>query len=1303
MGQGVGQNFGTAGGPPPFPPQPYRAPTPTEPTLAYGASSAAGASIPTPTPVTHMPESSGGFVPPREPVEARMDRHEGRSRLMHGLLWLAVLLLLIFLGRSIYEQRQLKNQGELLRQAYESQGLDITQLGGGSTTTVGEDGTVFGQPIAEITGPDGVTYFCPAGPKGDKGDLGDQGPSGAGSTLAGPAGAPGTSGSTGATGPRGTTGAAGPAGSAGATGPQGPQGPAGVPDMDQTYNNFGATPAIVTIDSAELQGSLVFNLSSVGSTPDFIIQDDGAEFAVFDDVGDVSFANNLWVGSTAKPDTLANAGFDLNGDDLFVADELGVEGTIFTDSGVTVGASTTYADGSISTTAATGDLSITAAAGGVGAGDVTITAADDIMLNSGGGLASEILGVGLLNMTNAGANSPIVRLSEALGTGEAVNLVTGDDDPSASAVPSDAGSLYLRDAAGADGGQLWLKTGDAAAGWSQIATTTGSGATDLDEAYNNFGAAATEINVDNAELQPANLTIDLQGTNDFVVQEGDVTFATFDDGGDVILSNNLGVGAAASAETLEVGFTPNGDDLFVADTLGVEGIIYSDVGMNVIGAAGATSTRYENGLLQRNNADLLIATAGTGDINLVSVGEITINPFGDSDATVGGHLVVERSTADTPMITMTNIGGGESSSFLVGTTNPSALGGVAADVGSLYHRDNAGAGELYLKTGAADTAWTQIATTSGSASLNMDDTYNNFSLADPAIVTIDGAETQGNLRFNLSDTEDFVIQDGGTAFATFADDGTLTLDSGTVAATTFTINQDNVGDNAMDIIGTGNVGHLLNITNPATGGGSSININDTSGNVAIQVTGGGLRVDDAGVFANNTNVGGTAVTARTTDNNSIGVQADWEGSTIAAGLGPILITSESDALTLSGSTAARRAALFTVESNTSGTNAYNFAAFNSDVDGDGAGADAEWRVAGDGETFSEVAFNSGGADFAEYFTTSNTDLVAGEIVSVDVKANSSVKRAASGDTPLGVVSTDPGFIGNNQFSVTESEQPTQNVLIGLVGQVPVMVTDENGAIRVGDYITTASVAGKGRRANQGESVVGVALSTPDAQGRIKILLSQQAGGLEVSAQPAEAPQTSEQNISTPAVLPSTGAFQDLTVINSFVAEKIDVLTNVDVHGELKAGSLVVNGQATFKGAVRFDDHVSVGGDTAGSATIAAGKTSVRVTFAVPYSDAPRVLVTPRSFGPNFVTETITTEGFLISLEKPATSDMSFDWFAVQSSGQLPTEPTVSEPSDAPDTVDQSQTPTEAPTETGDDQEQDSGDGLMSWLLGFISR
>ena len=53
-------------------------------------------------------------------------------------------------------------------------------------------------------------------------------------------------------------------------------------------------------------------------------------------------------------------------------------------------------------------------------------------------------------------------------------------------------------------------------------------------------------------------------------------------------------------------------------------------------------------------------------------------------------------------------GGGLDFRHLVGTADPSAGAGIPANILSTYRRDNAGTGELWFKTGAADTDWTQV-------------------------------------------------------------------------------------------------------------------------------------------------------------------------------------------------------------------------------------------------------------------------------------------------------------------------------------------------------------------------------------------------------------------------------------------------------------------------------------------------------------------------------------------------------------------------------------------------------------------
>ncbi len=77
-----------------------------------------------------------------------------------------------------------------------------------------------------------------------------------------------------------------------------------------------------------------------------------------DTEGTVQIGGNLLAGaSTSSIESITNSGFTIDGDDLFVAGSAGIASFIYTNAGLTVGASTTYADGSITLSSGT-DLNI---------------------------------------------------------------------------------------------------------------------------------------------------------------------------------------------------------------------------------------------------------------------------------------------------------------------------------------------------------------------------------------------------------------------------------------------------------------------------------------------------------------------------------------------------------------------------------------------------------------------------------------------------------------------------------------------------------------------------------------------------------------------------------------------------------------------------------------------------------------------------------------------------------------------------------------------------------------------------------
>ncbi len=176
-----------------------------------------------------------------------------------------------------------------------------------------------------------------------------------------------------------------------------------------------------------------------------------------------------------------------------------------------------------------------------------------------------------------------------------------------------------------------------------------------------------------------------------------------------------------------------------------------------------------------------------------------------------------------------------------------------------------------------------------------------------------------------------------------------------------------------------------------------------------------------------------------------------------------------------------------------------------------------FRVSASGAVYSDSRYNSNGADYAEWFKDSGQWLVAsgqsaaplepGEVVCIDTTQNNAVKRCENSADPnvMGIVSTNPAFVGN-VISGAEGIIPPGYALIGLIGQVPAKPTLENGPIRPGDSVTSATEPGFIRKAKAGESTVGVALegfdgstslTTGGSQKSINILISRKNQSLTV--------------------------------------------------------------------------------------------------------------------------------------------------------------------------------------------------------------
>lgn len=151
---------------------------------------------------------------------------------------------------------------------------------------------------------------------------------------------------------------------------------------------------------------------------------------------------------------------------------------------------------------------------------------------------------------------------------------------------------------------------------------------------------------------------------------------------------------------------------------------------------------------------------------------------------------------------------------------------------------------------------------------------------------------------------------------------------------------------------------------------------------------------------------------------------------------------------------------------------------------------------GSGRVITEVLEITGGADLVESFEAGGVELEPGTVVVADAAHPGRLARSAGAydRAVVGVVSGANGVLPGlhlAQQGVLDGDVP-----VALSGRVYVRATTENGAIRPGDLLTTASLAGHAMRASDPErsfgSVLGKALSALDAEtGLVLVLVSLQ--------------------------------------------------------------------------------------------------------------------------------------------------------------------------------------------------------------------
>lgn len=119
-----------------------------------------------------------------------------------------------------------------------------------------------------------------------------------------------------------------------------------------------------------------------------------------------------------------------------------------------------------------------------------------------------------------------------------------------------------------------------------------------------------------------------------------------------------------------------------------------------------------------------------------------------------------------------------------------------------------------------------------------------------------------------------------------------------------------------------------------------------------------------------------------------------------------------------------------------------------------------WDVEAEGTMWSRHGYQSGNRDLAENYAA-GCDLDPGDVVCLDHAGDSIVASEQPNDLAvLGIVSTAPGVLLN---SGRDGERQKMHP-VALCGRIPCKVVDENGAIGMGDLLTSSSTAGHAMKA-----------------------------------------------------------------------------------------------------------------------------------------------------------------------------------------------------------------------------------------------
>ncbi len=153
------------------------------------------------------------------------------------------------------------------------------------------------------------------------------------------------------------------------------------------------------------------------------------------------------------------------------------------------------------------------------------------------------------------------------------------------------------------------------------------------------------------------------------------------------------------------------------------------------------------------------------------------------------------------------------------------------------------------------------------------------------------------------------------------------------------------------------------------------------------------------------------------------------------------------------------------------TRSWNGSIFAQSINMNATGGRLWWASAG----FIYYVSSTGSADYSEFFFTADHTLGVGEIVALDPERSNAVRRARPSDrgTTVGVVSLG-GTRYNNSHRGDRDDDPDY-INVGMLGQVPVLISLENGDIKPGDALTVSTrYRGRATKATGPARIIGYA-------------------------------------------------------------------------------------------------------------------------------------------------------------------------------------------------------------------------------------